>query len=165
MKVVRFFGCLALLGALACASRGEQLKLYKFTPEPSNGRLEESGLVVAVERAQTAAGATNYVLHVTVANTGTAPIEFKAAALELVDAEGITHPALESSPGLAISGILRDQPIAPGQKLKGALYFQTAGGEARSKKLTLRLGKTSVAFANVGFLTNEDLDSHNSFRD
>lgn len=166
MNLLRSLTVLVLVACSACASQGERLKLYKFTPQPASARLEDAALAVTVERAQSAAGATNYVLHVTVANTAQEPAEFKSTALQLVDSEGISHPVIDPSSGMMmLAGILRDQSIPPGQKLKGALYFQTATGEARSKKLTLRFGKSSLDFANVGFLTNDDLESQNAFRD
>jgi len=154
------------LATAACASRGEQLKLYKFSPVPAGAPLDSSGLAVTVDRAQSAAGATNYILQVSVANNGAAPSEFRAASLELIDSEGITHPPIDPSAGLMVTaGILHDQTVAPGRKIRGALYFQTMTGEARSKKLTLRFGNATLALVNAGFLTDKDLESQDPFRD
>lgn len=157
---------MASLSLAACASQGERLKLYKFSSVPNGAPLDSAGLAIAVDRAQSAAGATNYILQVTVANNAAEPSEFRAASLELIDSEGVSHPPIDPTAGLMMTaGILHDQTIAPGRKIRGALYFQTATGEARAKQLTLHFGKTAMTLVNAGFLTDEELKAHDAFRD
>ena len=71
----------------------------------------------------------------------------------------------EAIAAMMTAGILHDQTIAPGRKIRGALYFQTATGEARAKQLTLHFGKTAMTLVNAGFLTDEELKAHDAFRD
>jgi hypothetical protein len=155
--------CVSLAG---CASQGEQLKLYKFAPMAAPAELQDGKLSVSIQRAQSAAGATNYVLHVLVANNGIEPVDFKSTAIEVVDADGVTHPPIRPGVGLmTMSGVLADQSIAPARRIKGALYFQTATGDARSPTLTIQFGQSKLTLKNAGFLSDEELKANSAFRD
>lgn len=138
----------------------------KFAPLTAPAELRDGNLSVSIQRAQSAAGATNYVLHVVVANNGNEPVDFKSAAIEVLDADGVTHPPIQPSVGLmTMSGVLADQSIVPARRVKGALYFQTARGDARSPALTVQFGPSKLTLQNAGFLSDEDLKANDAFRD
>ena len=112
-------------------------------------------------------GATNYIAMLTAENISDENAELDVERFELVDeSTGMTYPRLAPTSGMGAGfGMLENTELKPGRKLQGRVYFKTAPGEARSKELTLFFGEQRIEFRNQGFLTDEELEESNVFRD